>query len=88
MKSGYVVHCEGGYYAGQRGGGAAYDNEGKLITRFKGDSGAKHPRNFVDAVFAHDRSRLNAEVQIGHQSTAWCNLANVAIEAAGSKQCR
>jgi hypothetical protein len=25
---------------------------------------------------------LNAEVQIGHQSTAWCNLANVALEAA------
>lgn len=82
VRSGYVVHCEGGYYAGQRGGGAAYDNDGKLIRRFKGDSGAKHARNFVDAVVAHDRSRLNAEVQIGHQSTAWCNLANVAIEAA------
>jgi hypothetical protein len=84
VKSGYVVQCEGGHYAGQRGGGAAYDSEGKLITRFKGDSGAKHPRNFVDSVFAHDRSRLNAEVQIGHQSTSWCNLANVAIEAAGA----
>jgi len=84
VKSGYVVHCQGGYYAGQRGSGAAYDNDGKLITRFKGDSGAKHPRNFVDAVFAHDRSRLNAEVQIGHQSTSWCNLANVALEAAAA----
>jgi predicted dehydrogenase len=84
VTSGYVVHCDGGYYAGQRGGGAAYDNAGKLIRRFEGDSGAKHARNFVDAVFARDRSRLNAEVQIGHQSTAWCNLANVAIEAAGA----
>jgi hypothetical protein len=82
VRSGYVVHCEGGYYAGGRGGGGAYDNDGKLIRRFKGDSGAKHARNFVDAVFARDRSRLNAEVQIGHQSTAWCNLANVALEAA------
>jgi hypothetical protein len=82
VTSGYVVHCEGGYYAGGRGGGAAYDNNDKLIRHFKGDSGAKHPRNFVDAVFAHDRGRLNAEVEIGHRSTAWCNLANVASEVA------
>ena len=80
VQSGYVVHCEGGYYAGERGGGAAYSSDGKLIRRFKGDSGAKHARNFVDAVYAGDRSRLNAEVRIGHQSTAWCNLANVAVK--------
>ena len=30
---------------------------------------------------AHDRKLLNAEVQIGHQSTAWCNLADVALRA-------
>jgi predicted dehydrogenase len=76
--SGYVVHCEGGYYAGGRGGGAAHDHSGSVIRRFKGDSGAGHARNFVDAVAARDRSRLNAEVQIGHQSTAWCNLVNIA----------
>ena len=76
--SGYVVHCEGGYYAGGRGGGAAYDHSGSIIRRFKGDSGAGHPRNFVDAVRAHDRKRLHAEVEIGHQSTAWCNLVNIA----------
>jgi hypothetical protein len=84
VKSGYVVHCEGGYYAGGRGGGGAYDMNDKLIRHFKGDSGAGHPRNFVDSVRARDSKRLNAEVQIGHQSTAWCNLANVAIEAAAS----
>jgi hypothetical protein len=33
----------------------------------------------VDAVHAHNRKQLNAEVEIGHQSTAWCNLADVAI---------
>ena len=77
--SGYVVHCEGGYYAGGRGGGAARDPNGKLIRKFSGDSGAGHARNFVDAVFAHDRTRLNSEVQIGHQSTSWCNLGNIAV---------
>jgi Oxidoreductase family, NAD-binding Rossmann fold/Oxidoreductase family, C-terminal alpha/beta domain len=82
--SGYVIHCEGGYYAGGRGGGAAHDTSGATIRRFKGDAGVGHPRNFVDAVFARDRSRLNAEVQIGHQSTAWCNLADAAIRAGQS----
>jgi predicted dehydrogenase len=84
ITSGYVVQCEGGYYAGQRGGGAAYDNNGKLIRRFRGDSGAGHPRNFVDSVRAGDRKRLNAEVELGHRSTAWCNLANIAIRACES----
>src|SRR6185369_1104285 len=79
MGTGYVIHCEGGYYAGGRGKGAAYDTSGKEIRPFKGDSGAGHPRNFVDAVKSHNRKLLNAEVQIGHQSTAWCNLADVVL---------
>lgn len=76
--SGYIVECEGGYYAGGRGGGAAYDASGREIRKFKGDSGAGHARNFVDAVRARDRKLLTAEVEIGHQSAAWCNLANIA----------
>ncbi len=76
--SGYVIQCEGGYYAGGRGGGAARDSSGKEIKRFRGDSGARHARNFVAAVLDRDRSKLNCEVQIGHQATAWCNLANIA----------
>jgi predicted dehydrogenase len=81
--SGYIVHCEGGYYAGGRGGGAAFDHSDERIRRFKGDSGAGHARNFVDAVRARDRKLLNAEVEIGHQSTAWCNLANIACRVGG-----
>jgi predicted dehydrogenase len=76
--TGYVVHCEGGYFKGSRGDGSAHDEKGRLLRRFQGDAGAGHARNFVDAVFAHDRAKLNSEVQIGHQSTAWCNLADVA----------
>jgi predicted dehydrogenase len=81
--SGYVVHCEGGYYAGRRGGGAAYDRDGTVIRRFRGDSGAGHARNFVDAVASRDRKRLNAEVKIGHASSAWCNLVNIACRIGG-----
>jgi predicted dehydrogenase len=82
MRTGYVIHCEGGYYAGGRGKGASYDTNGKKLREFTGDSGiGSHQRNFVDAVKAHNRKLLNAEVQIGHQSTAWCNLADVALRA-------
>jgi hypothetical protein len=82
MGTGYVVHCEGGYYAGGRGKGAAYDSSGNVIREFKGNSGnIVHPQNWVDAVKAHDHKKLNAEVQIGHQSTAWCNLADVALRS-------
>lgn len=76
--SGYVIQCEDGYYAGGRGGGASHDKKGKEIRKFKGDSGSGHQKNFVAAVLNHDRSKLNCEVEIGHQATAWCNLANVA----------
>jgi predicted dehydrogenase len=84
VDSGYVIHCEGGYYAGGRGKGAAHDRDGHLIRRFTGDSGDGHQRNFVDAVLARNRNLLNAEVQIGHQSTAWCNLTDVAIRVGGA----
>jgi len=82
--TGYVVQCEGGYYEGGRGKGTARDKDGKVIRSFKGDAGNGHQRNFVDAVFAHDRSKLNAEIEIGHQSTAWCNLADV-VQRAGDE---
>ena len=77
--SGYVVQCAGGSYVGGRGGGIAVDQTGSVMRRFGGDSGAGHTRNFVDAVYARDRSRLKAEVELGHRSTAWCNLANIAV---------
>jgi predicted dehydrogenase len=83
VATGYVIHCENGYYEGGRGSGSARDTKGNIIRKFKGDAGANHQRNFVDAVFARDRTKLNAEVQIGHQSTAWCNLADAARRAGG-----
>lgn len=76
VKAGYVVLCEGGRYEGRRGGGVAYDAFGKLIRRFKGDAGASHCRNFLDAVRQRDTSLLNAPVTVGHASSAWCHYAN------------
>jgi len=82
--SGYVVYCEGGRFEGQRGQAAAFDADGKKIREFKGDSGAGHQQNFIDAIRNGAPSAVNAPAEIGHQSTEWCNLANVAYRAAGS----
>lgn len=77
--SGYIAYCEGGRFEGQRGGAVAYDNAGKVIKKFSGNSGNKlHHQNFLDAVRARDASILNTEVEVGHHSTGWCNLANIA----------
>ena len=80
--SGYVAYCEGGRFEGQRGGGQAFDKDGKLIKSFKGNSGnGLHQQNFIDSVRAGDQARLNAPVSMGHDSTGWCNLANIAFRA-------
>ena len=80
--SGYIAYCQGGRFEGQRGLGIAYDKDGKEIKRFKGNSGGSdHHKNFLAAVRARDSKLLNTDVQVGHDSTGWCNLANIAFEA-------
>lgn len=80
--SGYVAYCEGGRYEGQRGSGVAFDNDGKVIKRFKGNNGdGLHQQNFIDAVRSRDASILNAEIEVGHHSTGWCNMANIAFRS-------
>ena len=78
-ESGYVAYCEGGRFEGQRGSGSAFDKDGKLIKKFSGNSGGTlHQQNFIDAVRKRDRTILNTDVQVGHDTTGWCNLANIA----------
>ena len=77
--SGYIAYCEGGRFEGQRGRAAAFDKDGKQIKTFKGNGGnGTHQRNFIDAVRQRDPSILNAPVEVGHHSTGWCNLINIA----------
>jgi len=82
--SGYIAYCEGGRFEGQRGRAAAFDRAGKLIKEFKGDSGKSHQQNFIDACRTRNVSSLMADVQIGHHSTGWCNLANIAFQTGSS----
>lgn len=78
--SGYVAFCEGGRLEGQRGKAKAFDQQGKLIREFKGDTGKDHVQNFIDGIKARDPSILNADVAIGNASSNWCNLANIAYQ--------
>jgi len=80
--SGYIVQCSGGHYEGRRGSGVAFDRNGEEIRSFKGDSGnGSHQENFIDAVRKRDHNILNADIVVGNDSTAWCNLANSAFRA-------
>jgi len=55
IREGVVLQCENGYFAGFRGGGWAYDNQGNKIKQFKGDGGGAHQANFIRAVRFHSR---------------------------------
>jgi predicted dehydrogenase len=77
MRASLRVECEGGFFAGGRGGGWAYDNDGKRIRQFKGDGGAEHQANFVKAVRSRDVRDLRADIQEGHISATLCHMANI-----------
>ena len=75
---GNVVVCESGTVRIARGGGWSYDTNDKRVKQYKGDGGGGHLRNFFDALRSGSRSKLNAEIEIGHLSTAMCHMANIA----------
>jgi hypothetical protein len=80
--SGYLAYCEGGEFHGQRSRAVAKDKDGKVIREFKGNSGdVLHQKNFIDAVRSRDASGLNADIQVGHDSTSWSNFANIAFRS-------
>jgi hypothetical protein len=83
--SGYIAFCEGGRLEGQRGRATAFDRNGKVVKEFKGTGGmGQHQQNFLDAVRRRDPSILNSGALVGHHSTGWCNVANIAFQAGGA----
>jgi len=77
-----VIECEDGYYAGGRGGGSFYTQEGKAIKKFKGDGGGNHAQNFIDACRSRKRADLKADIEEIHYSSAWCHLGNISYQLA------
>jgi hypothetical protein len=74
--SGNIIQCADGYFAGGRGGGWVYDNQGKKIKHLPGDGGAGHQANFIDAVRRRDPGILHADILQGHISATLCHMAN------------
>jgi predicted dehydrogenase len=70
---GVIVDCEGGSVSLYRG--IAWDNDGKEIQKFSGRG--DHFANFIEAVRANRREHLNAEILVGHRSTAVCHTGNI-----------
>jgi len=77
VRTAMVIECEGGFFAGYRGGGRVHDNDGKVIRRFKGDGGKGHCANFIRAVRSRKPADLEADILEGHVSSALCHQANV-----------
>ena len=81
--SGYVVYCEGGRLEGQRGHAKLLDAQGEVIKDMPDTDGMGiHQQNFIDAIRNSSPSMLNSPVEMGHHSTAWCNLANYSYRVA------
>ncbi|MEM9382634.1 MAG: Gfo/Idh/MocA family oxidoreductase [Planctomycetota bacterium] len=70
------IHCENGalrlpnYRSAQ-----AYDANGTLVKEWKGAD--DHYANFVEAVRSRDASKLNADIEQGHVSSALCHTGNI-----------
>jgi len=87
IREGLILQCEGGYFAGLRGGGWVYDNDDKRIRQFKGDGGAQHATNFIQAVRDRNVERLNAPIRQGHISSAVCHLGNLSYRLGSPAAC-
>jgi len=76
IRIGIVIECEGGYYAGGRGGWV-YDKDDNRMKQFLQDGPGRHQDNFIDAVRSRKTSDLTAEVTKGHISSALCHMVNI-----------
>ena len=72
-----IIECENGYYAGGRGGGAAYSLDGTQLKKWSGNAGRDHAANFIAAIKSRKHTDLNGDIEQIHYSSAWCHLGNL-----------
>jgi predicted dehydrogenase len=77
LRAGTFIDCEGGYFAGGRGGGWVYDRDGARVRQFPGDGGGTHQANFVEALRSRRVGDLRADIEEGHVSAALCHMGNI-----------
>jgi len=72
VRIGVIVHCQGGYIAGN----TAYDKSGKMIKKFE-PTNEELRANFIRAVRSRKVSDLNSDILQGHTSAALVHMANI-----------
>jgi len=77
LRAGTFIECEGGYFAGGRGGGWTYDHQGQRMKAFPGDGGPTHQANFIEAVRSRRVDDLRADILEGHISATLCHMGNI-----------
>jgi len=77
LREGFVVQYEGGFFGGLRAGGVVFDKDGKRRKEWRGDGGATHHHNFIEAVRSRKTATLRAPIQEGHVSSSCCLLGNL-----------
>jgi predicted dehydrogenase len=76
---GIIITGEKGEFRGGRGGGAFYDNDGKQIEEFKGDSGASHMAQFLECVRTGKQEELRSPIESAYYSSCMSHLANISV---------
>jgi hypothetical protein len=80
-KTGVVLQCEGGYFAGAHLNGAAFDRQGKKIREFGPipweAMDTAHMANFLEAVRSRKAEALHTDILQGHLSAACCHQLNI-----------
>ena len=79
-REGNIIMCEKGMIKLSRGGGKAYEPDGKtVIKNYSGNAGKGHFENFIDAIRSGKKEDLRAEIATGHVSSSICHLANASF---------
>jgi len=74
---GVLIQCERGHVViPSYVDATAYDDQGRKLQEWHID-GNSHHANWLEAIAAGDRRRLNADIQEGHLSSALCHAGNV-----------
>ena len=74
---GVIVQCERGFVVvpNTYTEVIAYDREGQVVKRWEG--GGRHHDNWLSAILAGDRGKLNADILEGHLSSSLCHLGGI-----------
>jgi predicted dehydrogenase len=75
---GIIIECTSGYLVmTSYDSGTAFDPQGAPMKTFKGGGDGNHYDNFLAAIRAGDHTKLNADIEEGHLSSALCHLGNI-----------